>query len=148
MRVAGPGTLVPKDFQHLVETGLTVKPRIEEAIEVDGTAGQAEKAPRETETAAEVPAPDGLRRPGQEHELVEARGAAHLQSAVLTAHEKVDASYLCGWDRPHQLLHDPVHCKAPTQFVHAPNLWEAARAGNATPFRCLFEGHPPFDAHQ
>jgi len=33
VRVAGPGTLVPKDFQHLVETGLTVMPRIEEAIE-------------------------------------------------------------------------------------------------------------------
>ena len=33
VRVAGPGTLVPKDFQHLVESGLTVKPRIEEAIE-------------------------------------------------------------------------------------------------------------------
>jgi len=33
VRVAGPGTLVPADFQYLVENGLTVKPRIEEAIE-------------------------------------------------------------------------------------------------------------------
>jgi aspartate carbamoyltransferase catalytic subunit len=33
VRVAGPGTLVPKHFQYLVESGLTVKPRIEEAID-------------------------------------------------------------------------------------------------------------------
>ena len=33
VRVAGPGTLVPSDFQYLVESGLSVKPRIEEAIE-------------------------------------------------------------------------------------------------------------------
>src|SRR5438046_2335267 len=33
VRVAGPGTLVPKHFQYLVESGLKVKPRIEEAIE-------------------------------------------------------------------------------------------------------------------
>jgi len=33
VRVAGPGTLVPADFQYLVDEKLTVKPRIEEAIE-------------------------------------------------------------------------------------------------------------------
>ncbi|HEY2867623.1 MAG TPA: aspartate carbamoyltransferase catalytic subunit [Pyrinomonadaceae bacterium] len=33
VRVAGPGTLVPADFQYLVEKGLTVKPKIESAIE-------------------------------------------------------------------------------------------------------------------
>jgi aspartate carbamoyltransferase catalytic subunit len=33
VRVAGPGTLVPSDFQYLVESGLSVKPRIEGAIE-------------------------------------------------------------------------------------------------------------------
>ena len=33
VRVAGPGTLVPKDFQYLVDNGLTVKTRIEDAIE-------------------------------------------------------------------------------------------------------------------
>jgi aspartate carbamoyltransferase catalytic subunit len=32
VRVAGPGTLVPLDFQHLVENGLTVSPNVEEAI--------------------------------------------------------------------------------------------------------------------
>jgi aspartate carbamoyltransferase catalytic subunit len=32
VRVAGPGTLVPKDFQHLVESGLTVKSKVEDAI--------------------------------------------------------------------------------------------------------------------
>lgn len=33
VRVAGPGTLVPTDFQHLVEKDLTVCPHIEQAIE-------------------------------------------------------------------------------------------------------------------
>ncbi|HUR99200.1 MAG TPA: aspartate carbamoyltransferase catalytic subunit, partial [Pyrinomonadaceae bacterium] len=33
VRVAGPGTLVPVDFQHLVENSLTVVPKIEDAIE-------------------------------------------------------------------------------------------------------------------
>jgi aspartate carbamoyltransferase catalytic subunit len=33
VRVAGPGTLVPTDIQYLVHDRLTVKPRIEEAIE-------------------------------------------------------------------------------------------------------------------
>lgn len=33
VRVAGPGTLVPADFVHLVEKGLTVCPHIEDAIE-------------------------------------------------------------------------------------------------------------------
>jgi aspartate carbamoyltransferase catalytic subunit len=33
VRVAGPGTLVPSDFQYLVDNNLTVKPRIEEAID-------------------------------------------------------------------------------------------------------------------
>src|SRR6478672_7722452 len=33
VRVAGPGTLVPRDFQHLVENGLTVESNVEEAIE-------------------------------------------------------------------------------------------------------------------
>lgn len=33
VRVAGPGTLVPADFEHLVEKNLTVAPNIEEAIE-------------------------------------------------------------------------------------------------------------------
>jgi len=33
VRVAGPGTLVPSDFQYLVEKGLTVRSRIEDAIE-------------------------------------------------------------------------------------------------------------------
>jgi len=33
LRVAGPGTLVPMDFQYLVEKGLTVRSKIEEAIE-------------------------------------------------------------------------------------------------------------------
>jgi len=33
VRVAGPGTLVPADFQHLVEKGLTVKPKVEQAID-------------------------------------------------------------------------------------------------------------------
>ena len=33
VRVAGPGTLVPADFQYLVETGLTVRSKIEEAID-------------------------------------------------------------------------------------------------------------------
>jgi len=33
VRVAGPGTLVPEDFQHLVEKNLVVSPNIEEAIE-------------------------------------------------------------------------------------------------------------------
>ncbi len=33
VRVAGPGTLVPGDFQHLVENNLTVCPHIEDAIE-------------------------------------------------------------------------------------------------------------------
>jgi aspartate carbamoyltransferase catalytic subunit len=32
VRVAGPGTLVPFDFQHLVEYGLTVQQNIEDAI--------------------------------------------------------------------------------------------------------------------
>jgi aspartate carbamoyltransferase catalytic subunit len=32
VRVAGPGTLVPADFQHLVERGLTVTSTVEEAI--------------------------------------------------------------------------------------------------------------------
>lgn len=32
VRVAGPGTLVPMDFQYLVENGLTVTPKIEDAI--------------------------------------------------------------------------------------------------------------------
>ncbi len=32
IRVAGPGTLVPNDFQYLVESGLTVCPNIEDAI--------------------------------------------------------------------------------------------------------------------
>jgi len=32
VRVAGPGTLVPADFQHLVEKGLEVCPHIEDAI--------------------------------------------------------------------------------------------------------------------
>ncbi|MBK8303285.1 MAG: aspartate carbamoyltransferase catalytic subunit [Pyrinomonadaceae bacterium] len=32
VRVAGPGTLVPTDFAHLVENGLTVCPHIEDAI--------------------------------------------------------------------------------------------------------------------
>jgi aspartate carbamoyltransferase catalytic subunit len=33
VRVAGPGTLVPKDFQYLVDHGLSVKTKIEDAIE-------------------------------------------------------------------------------------------------------------------
>jgi aspartate carbamoyltransferase catalytic subunit len=33
VRVAGPGTLVPDDFEYLVEEGLTVAPTVEEAIE-------------------------------------------------------------------------------------------------------------------
>ena len=33
VRVAGPKTLVPNDFEYLVENGLTVAPNIEEAIE-------------------------------------------------------------------------------------------------------------------
>lgn len=33
VRVAGPGTLVPKDFSYFVEEGLTVCPHIEDAIE-------------------------------------------------------------------------------------------------------------------
>ncbi|MGB7068633.1 MAG: aspartate carbamoyltransferase catalytic subunit, partial [Pyrinomonadaceae bacterium] len=33
VRVAGPGTLVPGDFQHLVESGLLVAENIEKAIE-------------------------------------------------------------------------------------------------------------------
>jgi aspartate carbamoyltransferase catalytic subunit len=33
VRVAGPGTLVPEDFQHLVDKNLLVAPNIEEAIE-------------------------------------------------------------------------------------------------------------------
>ena len=33
VRVAGPGTLVPTDFQYMVDDRLTVKPRIEEAID-------------------------------------------------------------------------------------------------------------------
>jgi len=33
VRVAGPATLVPADFQYIVDDGLVVKPRIEEAIE-------------------------------------------------------------------------------------------------------------------
>src|SRR6185369_7445640 len=33
VRVAGPGTLVPADFQHLVRSGLTVKSKVEDAIE-------------------------------------------------------------------------------------------------------------------
>lgn len=32
VRVAGPGTLVPTDFQHLVPDGLTVCPHVEDAI--------------------------------------------------------------------------------------------------------------------
>ena len=32
VRVAGPGTLVPGDFQYLVENGLTVCPHVEDAI--------------------------------------------------------------------------------------------------------------------
>ncbi|HQZ96795.1 MAG TPA: aspartate carbamoyltransferase catalytic subunit [Pyrinomonadaceae bacterium] len=32
IRVAGPGTLVPNDFQYLVESGLTVCPNVEDAI--------------------------------------------------------------------------------------------------------------------
>lgn len=33
VRVAGPGTLVPGDFRHLVSDGLTVCPHVEDAIE-------------------------------------------------------------------------------------------------------------------
>src|SRR5687768_2870748 len=33
VRVAGPGTLVPEDFQHLVESGLSVASKVEDAIE-------------------------------------------------------------------------------------------------------------------
>jgi aspartate carbamoyltransferase len=33
VRVAGPGTLVPEDFQHIVEKNLLVAPSIEEAID-------------------------------------------------------------------------------------------------------------------
>src|SRR5256885_8246582 len=33
VRVAGPGTLVPRDFEHLVESGLQVCPHVENAIE-------------------------------------------------------------------------------------------------------------------
>jgi aspartate carbamoyltransferase catalytic subunit len=33
VRVAGPGTLVPNDFGHLVQSGLTMSPHIEDAIE-------------------------------------------------------------------------------------------------------------------
>jgi aspartate carbamoyltransferase catalytic subunit len=33
VRVAGPGTLVPADFQHLVEKSLSVVPKIEDAID-------------------------------------------------------------------------------------------------------------------
>jgi aspartate carbamoyltransferase catalytic subunit len=33
VRVAGPGTLVPGDFRHLVNDGLTVCPHVEDAIE-------------------------------------------------------------------------------------------------------------------
>lgn len=33
IRVAGPGTLVPNDFQYLVESGLTVCPNVEDAID-------------------------------------------------------------------------------------------------------------------
>ena len=33
VKVAGPGTLVPTDFQYLVDSGLTVMPRVEDAIE-------------------------------------------------------------------------------------------------------------------
>jgi len=33
VRVAGPGTLVPTDFQYLVDSGLSVKPRMEDAID-------------------------------------------------------------------------------------------------------------------
>jgi aspartate carbamoyltransferase catalytic subunit len=33
VRVAGPGTLVPADFQYVVQSGLTVKPRVEDAID-------------------------------------------------------------------------------------------------------------------
>jgi aspartate carbamoyltransferase catalytic subunit len=33
VRVAGPGTLVPRDFQFLVDSGLSVKTKIEDAIE-------------------------------------------------------------------------------------------------------------------
>lgn len=32
IRVAGPGTLVPNDFQYMVESGLTVCPNVEDAI--------------------------------------------------------------------------------------------------------------------
>ncbi|MBL8180475.1 MAG: aspartate carbamoyltransferase catalytic subunit [Blastocatellia bacterium] len=32
VRVAGPGTLVPNDFSHFVESGMTVVPHIEDAI--------------------------------------------------------------------------------------------------------------------
>ncbi len=33
VKVAGPGTLVPSDFGHLVESGLTMCPHVEDAIE-------------------------------------------------------------------------------------------------------------------
>lgn len=33
IRVAGPGTLVPNDFKYLVESGLTVCPNVEDAID-------------------------------------------------------------------------------------------------------------------
>jgi aspartate carbamoyltransferase catalytic subunit len=33
VRVAGPGTLVPKDFAELVEEGVVVEPRMEDALE-------------------------------------------------------------------------------------------------------------------
>src|SRR5918993_161246 len=33
VRVAGPGTLVPQDFQHLIDSGLTISPHIEDAID-------------------------------------------------------------------------------------------------------------------
>ena len=33
VRVAGPGTLVPADFQYLVDSGLTVFPHVEDAID-------------------------------------------------------------------------------------------------------------------
>ena len=33
VRVAGPGTLVPPDFEHLVEKSLSVVPRVEDAID-------------------------------------------------------------------------------------------------------------------
>jgi aspartate carbamoyltransferase catalytic subunit len=64
VKVSGPKTLVPNDFQSLVEHGLLVAPNVEEAIE-DADVVMILRIQSERQDSAFFPTLDGFRSPAQ-----------------------------------------------------------------------------------